>query len=642
MLHRDRWPFVPTHLSEIIDNDTLSVIEAGCAERLGRALTILDYDAAEHAPSRTDPINPRQNFEQFCRLLRDETRVQGGNAACEACDLAMAQAFRSLETDTAYTQFTCHMQLCDAAHVVRVGAHPVAVILAGQFQSKTGISGVQNAVAEIGQGRLAKIELLDDEIALALTAAATQLRPPPPDFQQQLEREASHVQRLAEAAYQRIKSDWEHEFLDQLRTAQRFDDEADLQQIRAQTVVLLQKVRRFCNCAYLVFFASLQENTTVLVPIAQVGLAVEESATLPHFNWKKGGLPLENRALKGLTHQQLQESVVKGVRGDNSSILQSASLIQPTMLGQHFRGALLMGPFREALDLQREHFFLSEIARIVGNYVLTEFQVLNLQQKQKQWESTAKLLTHQVRTALTPITTQVGMAKVLLQRPANSSTNKLVASSLKGAHELCLRLGKTVGETVNAHVLLLEPEDMKFEPFPLSVLVTNCVDAFALEVERRQRQLVLEDNVERLPQASVDIARLTIAFSNLIDNAIKYSFPNTRIVVRAIPPKIGEFDLKFVALEIQNEGDEILPEMRQRIFERGARGLIGAKLQRIPGTGLGLWEARSVIEAHGGTIAVSCTPTNNYFRQMRAHRVCFTVRLPIQQTEQMEDGYREY
>lgn len=84
MYHREKWPFVPVRLSAMIDKETLSVIEAGCAERLGRALTMIDDAADQPFARRTDPINPRQNFEEFCRLLRDETRVQGGNRASKS------------------------------------------------------------------------------------------------------------------------------------------------------------------------------------------------------------------------------------------------------------------------------------------------------------------------------------------------------------------------------------------------------------------------------------------------------------------------------------------------------------------------------------------------------------------------------
>jgi signal transduction histidine kinase len=459
------------------------------------------------------------------------------------------------------------------------------------------------------------------------------LRPLPADFHSRLAREAGHIQRIAEAEYRGLKQQWEHEFLDHLRSFDGFDAIADLNQIRHHTERLLEQVYRFCRCRYLVFFANIREGDTVLAPLAQVGLPAALEQHLPHFNWRKAGLPLDKVQLKQLKPERINATALKGIRGDNSAYFQDIQCIQPTTLGHIYRGALVFGPFAEPVNILREHRFLSEISRIIGNLVLTELEILNLQQQQKQWESTAKLLTHQVRTALTPITTQVGTAKILLQRQPSEQSNKLISSALKGAHELCLRLGKTVAETVEAHVLLLEPEDMKFEPYPLSVLVSNCTDAFALEAERRQRHLVVDESIEQLPQAEIDIARLTIALSNLIDNAVKYSFPTTKIVIRAVQQGAGDLDLNHAAIEIQDDGDEIVPEQRERIFERGARGLTGAKLRRIPGTGLGLWESRAVVEAHSGVLSVRCEPTATFFRQMRAYRVIFRVKIPLRQEQ---------
>ncbi len=663
MLQQGRWPFSPVCLSEIIDKERLSVIEAGCAERLGCAMTIIDYGindgindgiddginavidaviehnvehaidyrAEQQATFRTDPLNSRQNFAPFCRILRDETQVMGGNAACEACDNAMTRALLQRQAPTPYREFQCHMGLLDTAHVVTLEEQPVAVILAGQFRPAHGNKQIIERVQQLGTGRFAHIQLVDESIREGLVQASTTLQPRPPDFPARLAREVGHIQRIAEAEYQHLKHQWEHEFLDSLRSFDGFDTIDDLAHIRQHTQRLLEQISRFCHCRYLAFFANIREGDTVLAPIAQVGLPVALAERLPHFNWRKAGLPLDKIQLKQWQPAKHTAAARKGIRGDNSSYFQDVHSIQPTSLGRIYRGVLIFGPFVEPIQVEREQPFLSEVSRIIGSLVLTELEILNLQQQQKQWESTAKLLTHQVRTALTPITTQVGTAKILLQRQPSEGTNKLISSSLKGAHELCLRLGKTVAETVEAHVLLLEPEDMKFESYPLSVLVSNCANAFTLEAERRQRHLVVEESVEQLPQAAIDIARLTIALSNLMDNAVKYSFPSTKIVIRAIQQEAGELDLAHATLEIQDDGDAIAVEQQERIFERGARGLTGAKLRRIPGTGLGLWEARAVIEAHSGVISVRSEPTANFFRQMRIHRVIFRIKIPLRQ-----------
>jgi len=132
------------------------------------------------------------------------------------------------------------------------------------------------------------------------------------------------------------------------------------------------------------------------------------------------------------------------------------------------------------------------------------------------------------------------------------------------------------------------------------------------------------------------VARFTIAFSNLIENAIKYSFPGTRIVIRA-GDRQERLDLNHAIIEVQDEGDDIPADKVESIFEAGTRLLTGVKMRQIPGTGLGLWEARAVVEAHGGKIAVRSVPSTFFYRQKRAQRVTFLVRIPLQQVSRQVD-----
>lgn len=103
--------------------------------------------------------------------------------------------------------------------------------------------------------------------------------------------------------------------------------------------------------------------------------------------------------------------------------------------------------------------------------------------------------------------------------------------------------------------------------------------------------------------AAADIAfvadgqRLTQAWLQLAENAVKYSAPNTEIGLGSA------FDGERVRLWVRDAGMGIAPGDRERIFDRFVRGETGTD-----GSGLGLTIARAIAAAHAGDIGVSSTP----------------------------------
>jgi len=91
-----------------------------------------------------------------------------------------------------------------------------------------------------------------------------------------------------------------------------------------------------------------------------------------------------------------------------------------------------------------------------------------------------------------------------------------------------------------------------------------------------------------------DADELRAAVSNLVDNAIKYSGKNVRVLVRV--DRQGE---EGVAVRVRDNGVGIPPAELKRIFKRFYR-IPGAISARIKGTGIGLFIVRSVAERHGG------------------------------------------
>ncbi|MHC1748570.1 MAG: sensor histidine kinase [Cellulosilyticaceae bacterium] len=92
-----------------------------------------------------------------------------------------------------------------------------------------------------------------------------------------------------------------------------------------------------------------------------------------------------------------------------------------------------------------------------------------------------------------------------------------------------------------------------------------------------------------------DIKWTSEAIENMIDNAIKYSEPNTTIKVSIIPYEV------FVRIDIEDQGIGIPPHEVTRIFKRFYRG---EKVTNEEGVGIGLYLARKIITDQGGYIKV--------------------------------------
>jgi signal transduction histidine kinase len=112
-----------------------------------------------------------------------------------------------------------------------------------------------------------------------------------------------------------------------------------------------------------------------------------------------------------------------------------------------------------------------------------------------------------------------------------------------------------------------------------------------------------------------DRRRLAQVIDNLISNAIKFS------------PNGGEVDLNLerrngtIVLEVADQGIGIAEHERARLFERFFRAR-SALDRQIPGTGLGLYISKAIIEAHGGRVEA---------RSVEGEGSAFVIELPIDQ-----------
>jgi two-component system sensor histidine kinase SenX3 len=109
-----------------------------------------------------------------------------------------------------------------------------------------------------------------------------------------------------------------------------------------------------------------------------------------------------------------------------------------------------------------------------------------------------------------------------------------------------------------------------------------------------------------LPMIPLDRWLVKLAVKQLLDNAVKYSPADSPIAI-GIHAQNG-----VVSVEVTDHGAGIASEDQSRIFDRFYRGPLVRN--QIPGSGLGLNIASSILEAHHGDITVTSEPGKTTFR----------------------------
>jgi signal transduction histidine kinase len=111
-----------------------------------------------------------------------------------------------------------------------------------------------------------------------------------------------------------------------------------------------------------------------------------------------------------------------------------------------------------------------------------------------------------------------------------------------------------------------------------------------------------------------NVEELRTAVANVLENAVKYSGPQRKIVVDILTP-----DMDSVLLQVRDNGVGIPRPELKRIFRRFYR-VPDHNAGQVKGTGLGLFIVRSIVRRHGGEAFAES--------EGAGHGSTFTIRLP--------------
>jgi signal transduction histidine kinase len=213
------------------------------------------------------------------------------------------------------------------------------------------------------------------------------------------------------------------------------------------------------------------------------------------------------------------------------------------------------------------------------------------------------LVSHELRS---PMAAVIGAARTLQARWRELQPDQR-ESFLALIDDETTRLAALIADVLDTSRIEAGTFSYRFADVDLAELVQGTVATASLA--QNEVRLVADVGSTRAI-VRADAERLRQVVANLVDNAVKYSPAGGEVAVR-VWQQNGS-----VLISVSDRGPGIPKDGQGVIFEKFGRvSGSGSK----PGTGLGLYIARSITEAHGGTLAVSSAP---------GHGATFTVTLP--------------
>lgn len=231
-----------------------------------------------------------------------------------------------------------------------------------------------------------------------------------------------------------------------------------------------------------------------------------------------------------------------------------------------------------------------------GPTVLVVRDLTELQQLDHLRSTFVSVVSHELQT---PIAIIKGYAGTLRREDATWDVETM-RRGLEVIEEEADRLADMVRNLLAISRIEAGALRLEFAPIQLRPLIERVARRMQVRPGRPRR--IVTQIADDLPLVMADKDRIEEVLRNLLDNALKYSPPESAVVVEAWATGTE------VVVAVTDEGPGIAVEDRERVFEPFER-LDTGLTRRRPGAGLGLFICRAIVQAHGGRIWIERAPT---------------------------------
>ncbi len=201
------------------------------------------------------------------------------------------------------------------------------------------------------------------------------------------------------------------------------------------------------------------------------------------------------------------------------------------------------------------------------------------------------IASHQLRGPVTDISWAL---QSLDNATGLDDTNKAIVTNALAASQSLLR---RIEDLLNIAKMEDGQFGYKFEEADISDFIAKVLVDVLPVAQKAGVKIYFDRPAESLPRAIIDPKRLALAVTNILENAVRYNVENGEVTV-----KVDKMEGKpFVVVSVKDTGIGIPPEAMEKLFNKFYRADNVLKRQ-TEGSGLGLYIAKGIVNAHGGQI----------------------------------------
>ncbi|MFM9046119.1 MAG: sensor histidine kinase, partial [Cyanobium sp.] len=226
-----------------------------------------------------------------------------------------------------------------------------------------------------------------------------------------------------------------------------------------------------------------------------------------------------------------------------------------------------------------------------------------LQRRVDAQEEQLRLLVHQLRNPLTAVRT---FGHLLLRRLKEDGDSRSLVEGLLAEERQLNKYVEAISALAQPDGVLpgaSNPDPLLLPPLLSGPQGVALADLLAPLLQRAEATAALQGRrwtgPQSLPEWRGEGSAVAEILANLLENAFRYSQPGSPVGLECALTSSG------LNLTVWDGGEAIAEEERERIFDRGVRGV---QSQGRPGTGLGLALARDLARHLGGNLELVCPP----------------------------------